>query len=84
MFFNDQYKKFHMGNIVTSRFKEIYNSDRYWAVINYLASPNFNAQSMCGTLCLQHKVNEYLDGVKKGQVGVKRPEGKSPEHLNFV
>jgi len=84
MLFNDQYKKFHMGNIVTQRFKEIYNSDRYWEVINYLASPDFNAQDMCGTLCLQHKVNEYLDGIKKGYVSVQKPTGKEPQHLNFV
>jgi MoaA/NifB/PqqE/SkfB family radical SAM enzyme len=84
MFFNDQYKKFHMGNIVTQRFKDIYNSDRYWEVINYLASPDFNAQVMCGTLCLQHKVNEYLDGVKKGNVDVQKPSGTEPQHLNFV
>lgn len=84
MLFNDQYKKFHMGNIVTQRFKDIYNSDRYWEVVNYLASPNFNAQDMCGTLCLQHKVNEYLDGVKKGQIQLQKPAGAEPQHINFV
>ena len=73
-----------MGNIVTQGFKEIYNSDRYWEVINYLASPDFNAQVMCGTLCLQHNVNEYLDGVKKGTVQINKPEGQTPQHLNFV
>lgn len=84
MLFNDQYKKFHMGNLVTQRFKDIYNSDRYWEVVNYLASPEFNAQVMCGTLCLQHKVNEYLDGVKKGTVDLQKPNGQEPQHLNFV
>jgi MoaA/NifB/PqqE/SkfB family radical SAM enzyme len=84
MLFNDQYKKFHMGNIVTERFKDMYNGDRYWEVINYLASPDFNAQVMCGTLCLQHKVNEYLDGVKKGQIVNQQPAGQTPQHLNFV
>ena len=33
------------------------------AVVRYLASPDFNAQTMCGTLCLQHKVNEAQHGV---------------------
>ncbi|MGE4132082.1 MAG: radical SAM protein [Bdellovibrionales bacterium] len=84
MLFNDQYRKFHMGNIVSERFKDIYNSDRYWEVVNYLGSPEFNAQTMCGTLCLQHKVNEYLDGVKKGHWDVTRPTGETPQHLNFV
>lgn len=84
MLFNEKFKKFHMGNIVTERFKDIVQGDRYWEVMNYLASPDFNAQKMCGTLCLQHKVNEYLDSVKKGQAALEAPAGPTPQHLNFV
>ena len=85
MLFNDRYKKFHMGNIVDQRFKDIIQSDRYWEVVNYLASPNFNAQKMCGTLCLQHKVNEFLDGYKKGEFTLDPSPGLTePEHINFV
>ena len=61
MLFNERYKKFHIGNITEERFRDIFYSDRYWEVMNYLASPDFNAQKMCGSLCLQHKVNEFLD-----------------------
>lgn len=83
MLFNEQYKKFHIGNIVTESFKDMVRGERYWEVVNYLASPDFNAQSMCGSLCLQHKVNEYLDEYKKGKIslGTDQP---TPEHLNFV
>ena len=84
MLFNEQFKKFHMGNIVTERFRDIVRGDRYWEVIDYLASPNFNAQRMCGTLCLQHKVNEVLDSYKKGEGALEEPKGTSPQHLNFV
>lgn len=84
MLFNEQYKKFHMGNIVTHRFKEIFQSDRYWEVMSYLASTDFNAQAMCGTLCLQHKVNEYLDAYKKGRIEIGTPAGAVPRHLNFI
>ena len=85
MLFNDRYKKFHMGNIVDQRFKDIIQSDRYWEVVNYLASPNFNAQKMCGTLCLQHKVNEYLDGYKKGEFTLDPSSSlPEPEHINLV
>jgi hypothetical protein len=59
-------------------------SDRYWEVVNYLASPEFNAQKMCGTLCLQHKVNEFLDDYKKGLRVLKAPAGPPPQHLDFV
>lgn len=82
MLFNEQFKKFHIGNIVQQRFKDIVKGDRYWEVVNYLASPNFNAQSMCGSLCLQHKVNEALDQHKKGNPIVSKT-GSVP-HMNFV
>jgi len=84
MLFNEKYKKFHIGNICEQSFKEIWSSDRYWEVMNYLASPEFNAQKMCGSLCLQHKVNEALDGYVKGKLGIDRPRGKEPQHLAFV
>jgi len=84
MLFNERYKKFHMGNIVERRFKEIWASDAYWEVMNYLASPSFNAQTMCGTLCLQHKVNEYLDEHRKGRLEPVEPSGPPPPHINFV
>lgn len=84
MLFNEQFKKLHMGNIVTDRFRDIVKSDRYWEVMNHLASPDFNAQKMCGTLCLQHKVNEYMDGYMKGRHPLQVPAGELPQHLNFV
>lgn len=84
MLFNEQYKKFHIGNIVTERFRDMVRGDRYWEVMNYLASPDFNAQKMCGSLCLQHKVNEYLDAFKKEKVRLGAPGTKIPQHLDFV
>ena len=84
MLFNDKYKRYHIGNIVKERFRDIVKSDKYWEVINFLTSEKFNAQTMCGSLCLQHKVNEYLDGIKKGEIIHKAPEGVKPQHLNFV
>jgi len=84
MLFNERYKKFHIGNICEERFKDIWRSERYWEVMRYLASPDFNAQTMCGTLCLQHKVNEALDAHMKGQITLRRPAGQIPQHINFV
>lgn len=84
MMFNQQYAKFHIGNIVKESFKDMVMGERYWEVVNYLASPNFNAKSMCGSLCLQHKTNEYLDGVKKGMIKNEAPSGAPPQHLNFI
>jgi MoaA/NifB/PqqE/SkfB family radical SAM enzyme len=84
MLFNERYKRFHIGNIVTESFKDMWMGERYWEVMNHLASPHFNAQRVCGTLCLQHKVNEYLDAYRKGEIELVDARGPAPEHLNFV
>jgi len=84
MLFNDKYKKFHIGNIVEKSFKEIWNSQRYWDVMDLIASDKFDARTMCGTLCLQHKVNEFLWDVKQGAGTLSSPEGEPPQHVNFV
>ena len=82
--FNERYKKFHIGNIVERRFKDIWASDEYWEIMNYLASPEFNAQKMCATLCLQHKLNEYLDEHIKGRLELAEPSSPPPQHINFI
>lgn len=84
MLFNERYQKLHMGNICEQRFRDIWGSDRYWEVVSYLASPRFDAQRMCGSLCLQHKVNEALDAHMKGRLNIVRPAGAPPAHLDFV
>ena len=85
MLFNERYKKFHIGNICETRFRDIWASDRYWEVMNYLASPKFNAQKMCGSLCLQHKVNETLDEYQKGRFAFPDLINKiPPQHINFI
>ena len=84
MLFNDKYAKFHIGNIVEKSWYKIWQSDRYWEVMSYLGSKEFNAQTMCGSLCLQHKVNEALDGhVNHGRI-IKSASGIQPMHVNFV
>ncbi|MDC0533560.1 radical SAM protein [Candidatus Pelagibacter sp.] len=82
--FNEKYKKFHIGNICETRFKDIWKSEKYWEVMNRLASPKFNAQTMCASLCIQHKVNETLDAYVKGNVNLETPEGDIPPHINFL
>lgn len=84
MLFNERYKKLHIGNICDTRFKDLWASDRYWDVMNHLASPAFNAQKMCGSLCLQHKVNEYLDEHRKGRLPLLAPDGPLPAHVDFI
>ena len=83
MFFNDKYKKYHIGNINENRFKEIFFSDRYWEVMDLIASDEFDPNTECGTLCLQHKTNEVLWDIHNSG---KIPEitGNRPQHINFI
>ena len=84
MLFNNKYKKFHIGNIVDTPFKQIWQSDRYWEVLNLIASKEFDAKRMCGSLCLQHKVNEFLWDIKMGKTVLENGTGSPPMHVNFV
>jgi len=84
MLFNARYKKYHIGNIAEKSFKEIWRSDRYWEVIQQIASSHFDAKKMCGSLCLQHKVNEFLRDVKNGNEKLGLKPDVVPQHSNFI
>jgi MoaA/NifB/PqqE/SkfB family radical SAM enzyme len=84
MFFNARYSKLHMGNFVDERFIDIFKSDRYSQIMDYLASPSFNAQTMMGTLPIQHYVTEALDNHLKGIQEISPNVGKKPLHANFL
>ena len=84
MLFNNRYKKYHIGNIAEKSFKEMWRSEHYWRVLKLLSSEEFSAKTMCGALCLQHKVNEYLNDIKNGKSVLKEPTENPPEHINFI
>lgn len=83
--FNERYKdRFHIGNITKERFWDIWKSDRYWEVMDLLGSDKFDAQHMCGTLCLQHSVNRVLDNHVKGIAPIVQPDEPLPAHGAFL
>jgi hypothetical protein len=84
MFFNARYSKFHIGNFAEERFKDIFKSDRYWKIMDYLASPYFDAQTMMGTLPIQHYVSVALDNHIKGIKKILPRSGPEPLHVNFL
>jgi MoaA/NifB/PqqE/SkfB family radical SAM enzyme len=84
MLFGNAYRRYWIGNIVDTRFKKIWQSRRYWQVMAEIASPRFDAQTMCGCLCLQHKVNEFLWDLKHGDVELVDPRGPKPQHINYI
>ncbi|MEI6070376.1 MAG: radical SAM protein [Verrucomicrobiae bacterium] len=84
MFFNARYSKLHIGNFTEERFINIWKSDRYWRAMNYLASPAFDAQTMMGTLPIQHYVSVALDKHAKGIERIRPGTGQKPLHVNFL
>ncbi len=84
MLFNSKYSKYHIGNIADTRFKDLWKSERYWEVMNLIASDKFDARTMCGTLCLQHKVNEFLWKLKEEAEPMPEPPEKDAPHINFI
>ena len=84
MLFNERYSRYHIGNVAEQSFKEIWESDRYWEVMGLIASEEFDAHTMCGTLCLQHKVNECLAELVDSGGHFDEPAGPEPGHVNFI
>ncbi|MCQ8127902.1 radical SAM/SPASM domain-containing protein [Methylomonas rivi] len=84
MFFNARYSKLHIGNFTEERFIDIWKSERYWRAMNYLASPAFDAQTMMGTLPIQHYVSVALDNHAKGISRIQPGKEPKPLHVNFL
>lgn len=79
--FQEKYRKFHIGNVTQTRFRDLFQSDRYWEVMRYLASDDFNAQA-CGPNCLQHNTNSWLNKFMNGEVDFNtHPE---PADMEFI
>ena len=85
-FFNAKFSKLHIGNFTEERFIDIFHSERYWRTMNYLASPNFDARTMMGTLPISHYVSVALDNHVKGISRIKpaSDSDKLPLHVNFL
>jgi MoaA/NifB/PqqE/SkfB family radical SAM enzyme len=84
MFFNARYTKLHIGNFTEERFKDILKSENYWRAMNYLSSPSFDAQTMMGTLPIQHYVSAALDDHIKQVKRIEPGNGIKPMHSNFL
>ena len=83
-FFNARYSKLHIGNFTEERFIDIFQSERYKRIMDYIASSSFDAQTMMGTLPITHYVNEALDNHIKGVMKIKPNYGPKPLHVNFL
>ncbi len=84
MFFNAKFSKLHIGNFTEERFIDMFKSDRYWRAMDYLASPSFNAQTMMGTLPIQHYISVALNNHLSGKEPIKSVTTEPPLHVNFL
>ncbi|RJX34038.1 MAG: radical SAM protein [Desulfarculus sp.] len=84
MLFNRKYSRYHIGNIAETSFKGLWQSERYWEVMDLIASEKFDARTMCGSLCLQHKVNECLYSLRQEGACLPPTQGEPPLHCNFI
>ena len=83
MLFGDKYKKYEIGNICKTRFYDLWQSDRYWDVMNEVKSEEFDCRRDCGSNCLQEMANRYLHKVKTSGV-VPRVPDEPIQHVNFI
>jgi radical SAM protein with 4Fe4S-binding SPASM domain len=70
MFFDVKRQEYCIGDLVKQSFKEIFNSSRYWAIVEKMKQIDISG---CYANCLTHAINEFLWQLKH-----------PPEHVNFV
>lgn len=81
-YFNEKYKAFHIGNIMRTRFRDLFASERYWEVMRYLESEHFDPSKRCPPNCLQHLTNQWLFDYKAGNKSF--PITEMPAQPEFV
>ena len=70
MFFDMKEEEYRMGDLVTQSFKEIFESARYWEIVEKVKNIAVNT---CYSNCRTHCINEFLWQATH-----------APEHVNFV
>lgn len=83
LFDEELYKEYYIGNINETRFKQLWESDKYWAVMAKLIDDSFNAQTVCGFLCMQDYINRTLWDMKYNNAKLPS-DAAQPEHINFL
>lgn len=84
--FSSDYEDFHLGNIKETRLKDLYNSEKWWKIMNGLMDGScLNSKTDCPYLCLQHNTNNLLYEIIENKVEIPDKEmEEKPNHVNFV
>ena len=80
--FNEKWRAFHVGNITEQRWKDIFHSERYWEVMRYIASDEFDPRKRCPSDCMQNLTNDWLYRYLEGKVTF--PLTPAPANVKFL
>lgn len=81
-FFNEKWRAFHIGNITTERFRDMFYGERYWEVMRYISSDEFDPRKRCPSDCMQNLTNDWLYRYLEGKVTF--PLTPAPANVNFL
>jgi MoaA/NifB/PqqE/SkfB family radical SAM enzyme len=81
-FFNEKWRAFHIGNITTERFRDMFYGERYWEVMRYISSDEFDPRKRCPSDCMQNLTNDWLYRYLEGKVTF--PIAPAPANVNFL
>lgn len=77
--------QFHFGNIKEQRFKDMWESERYWEIIKKITDGSaLNPQKDCCYLCWPHNTNNILWQIKQNDMEIPVPMEKTTRHQNFL
>jgi hypothetical protein len=82
-FFHPSYSRYHIGDLKTQRFKDIWQSDRYKQVMGHLGGGEFDPRKSCAALCLQDSVNLALFNWLESDIPLPSAMD-SPHDRNFL
>lgn len=71
VFFDFKEEEYRMGDLVKQSFKEIFESDRYWEIVEKVKKIDVHKE--CYSNCRTHAINEFLWQLKH-----------PPDHVNFI
>jgi len=80
--FNEKWRAFHVGNITEQRFRDIFHSERYWEVMKYIASDEFDPRKRCPSDCMQNVTNKWLYDYLEGKATF--PITQAPSNAAFL
>lgn len=80
--FNAKFSALHIGNITTSRFRDIWASDRYKEVMDYIGGEHFDPRERCAPGCLQDPTNAFLFEYANGRASL--PTAPPPPDVEFI